>query len=102
MGEYVVVTTTEVKEGPGMMNRPKTPGAINGGFYQKTNDPLSQYPSIVIAVEDLEESMEKVRMSGGKISGKPENIPGVGWFVSVIDTEGNRISMLQPPLDMPE
>jgi predicted enzyme related to lactoylglutathione lyase len=34
MGNYVTVATTETDE-----NRmPKTPGAINGGFYPKKND----------------------------------------------------------------
>ena len=28
--------------------------------------------------------------------GEPQDIPGVGRFISVIDTEGNRVSMLQP------
>jgi predicted enzyme related to lactoylglutathione lyase len=48
MGEYVVVTTIERNEKMGLPDRP---GAINGGFYQRTDDPLTQCPSIVIAVE---------------------------------------------------
>ena len=43
MGEYIVVSTTET-DGNG---RPKTPGAINGGFYQKTEDPVTHHPSVV-------------------------------------------------------
>ena len=57
MGEYVLVTTTESDEKTGL---PKSPGAINGGFYQRTDDPLSQYPSVVIAVDDIKEAMIKV------------------------------------------
>lgn len=94
MGEYVVVTTTETD--PKTM-RPTQPGAINGGFYQRTKeDSQNQYPSIVIAVDNLEESMKKAQEAGGIIHGKPEDIPGVGRFVSIIDTENNRISILQP------
>lgn len=93
MGGYVLVTTTESEE---MTGRPKTPGAINGGFYLKTNDPMSQHPSVVIAVDDINASMKKVKAAGGKIHGEPYEIPGVGWYVSIIDTEGNRVSMLQP------
>lgn len=91
MGEYVLVTTTEVDEN--MMI--KKPGAINGGFFQKTED-TPQYPSIVIQVDDIKESIKKVEGAGGKISGEPMEIPGVGFFVSFFDTEGNRVSMLQP------
>lgn len=93
MNEYVVVTTTESDE---ISGRPKPVGAINGGFYLKTDDPVSQYPSIVIAVEDIDESMKKVEDGGGKINGKIDNIPGVGLYVSIIDTEGNRVGILQP------
>ena len=92
MGEYILVTTTEVDEN--MM--PKKPGAINGGFFQKTDDKTSQYPSVVIQVDDIKEYMKKVEKAGGKILGEPMEIPTVGWFVSFFDTEGNRVSMLQP------
>lgn len=92
MGNYVTVTTTETDE-----NRMvKKPGTINGGFFQKTADPISQYPSIVIEVDDIEESIKKVEAGGGKISGKIETIPGIGLIVSIIDTEDNRISLIQP------
>ncbi len=74
----------------------KTPGTINGGFYQKTEDKLSQYPSIVVQVEDIHAALQRVLQSGGKQSGKIEEIPGVGIWASVIDTEGNRLSMMQP------
>ena len=98
MGEYVLVTTTERDEKTGL---PKKPGAINGGFYKRTDDPLSQYPSVVIAVEDIKKAMKKVEEAGGKllggqVPGKPDNIPGVGLYASFIDTDGNRVSMLEP------
>lgn len=38
MGNYVVAHTTETDK-DGMV---QTKGAINGGFYQKTDDPMSQ------------------------------------------------------------
>jgi predicted enzyme related to lactoylglutathione lyase len=96
MGEYVVVTTTE----PDAKGRPKTPGAINGGFYQKTDDPNTQNPSVVIAVDNINESIQKVKKAGGKVLGEPTEIPGVGMFVAFFDTEGNRLSILQPLSNM--
>ena len=95
MGEYVLVTTTESDE-----NGPKRPGAINGGFYAKKEDWPAQYPSLVIAVDDIKESMKKVAEAGGKVLGEPMEIPGVGLYVSFFDTEGNRVSMLQPSARM--
>ena len=92
MNEYVLVTTTE----PGDDGRPKNPGAINGGFYKKSADMPAQYPSIVIAVGDIKEAMKKVTEAGGKVLGEPMEIPGYGLYVSFFDTEGNRVSMMQP------
>jgi hypothetical protein len=40
--------------------------------------------------------MDKVRTAGGQVLGEPMDIPGVGRYVSFFDTEGNRVSMLQP------
>jgi hypothetical protein len=97
MGGYVLATTTESDE-----KGPKRPGAINGGFFQKSDDKPAQYPSVVIFVEDIKKHMKKVEKAGGKVLGEPWDIPGVGLYVSFIDTEGNRVSMLQPPASMIE
>jgi hypothetical protein len=90
MGNYVVVMTTESDD-----KGPKKPGAINGGFYQKTDDMLGQCTSVVISVPDVKEHIEKVKEAGGKVLGEPMDVPGVGKYVSFIDTEGNRVSMMQ-------
>ena len=37
---------------------------------------------------------------GGKVLGEPMEIPGIGIYVSFIDTEGNRASILQPTENM--
>lgn len=102
MGNYVVAHTAETDEA-GMV---KTPGTINGGFYQKTDNPLSHAPSVVISVADIQAAMKAVTDAGGKILGgmdekgqpttEPSMIPGVGLWISIQDTEGNRVSMLQP------
>lgn len=91
MGEYVLATTTETDE-----NRmPLKTGAIGGGFYPKGPE-MPVCPSVVIAVEDLKVAMKKVTDAGGKILGEPMEIPGIGQFVSITDSEGNRVGVLQP------
>ena len=92
MGGYVLATTAETDD----KGHPKQPGQINGGFYQRTDDPVSHAPSVVIAVDNLQDHIKKVTAAGGKIIGEPMPIPGVGDWVSFFDTEGNRVSMLQP------
>lgn len=96
MGNYVTATTTETDE-----NRmAKTPGTINGGFFPKNSDMPAQYPSVVIAVNDVHEAMQNIKKAGGKVLGDPVEIPGVGQYVSFFDTEGNRVSILQPSSSM--
>ena len=93
--DYILATTS-------MLNKDGTPqqaGIINGGFYPKNKDWPAQYPSIVIAVDDIGESMKKVEKAGGKVLGEPMKIPGFGLYVSFYDTEGNRVSMMEPSMD---
>lgn len=91
MGNYVVAHTTETVDG--MVS---TPGTINGGFYERKADWPAQHPSVVIAVDDLRTAMQQVAAAGGEVLGEPMEIPGIGQYVSFMDTEGNRVSMLQP------
>ncbi len=91
MGHYVVATTTETGE-----SGPKNPGAINGGFYPRKPDWPAQHPSLVISVKNLGEAIQRVQAAGGKVLGDPMDIPGVGKYISFFDTEGNRVSMLEP------
>lgn len=91
MGDYVMVQTGETDE-QGMVQKP---GMINGGFYKKP-DGKTQAPSVVIAVENLEESLTKVTENGGVILDQPMDIPGIGRYFSLEDTEGNRVGVLQP------
>jgi predicted enzyme related to lactoylglutathione lyase len=91
MGNYVLATTTQTDE-----NGPNQPGAINGGFFPRKPDWPAQHPSVVVAVDDIKSAMEKVVKAGGEVLGAPMEIPGVGQYVAFLDTEGNRLSMLQP------
>lgn len=92
MNRYVVATTAK----SGSDGRPTEPGAINGGFFEKKPDWPAQYPSVVIAVDDIGKAMAAVKKAGGKVLGEPMDIPGVGDYVSFMDTEGNRVSLLRP------
>jgi hypothetical protein len=96
MGEYVVVTTCETDE----QGRPKNPGSINGGLFKKPADPLGQHPSVVIAVTEIHDALKRVKQAGGKVLGEPMDIPGVGLYAGFLDTEGNRLSVLQPSAHM--
>jgi uncharacterized protein len=102
VSNYVVAQTTDTDE----QDMVKTPGNINGGFYAKSDSPDSHTPSVVISVDDINQAIEEVKKAGGKILGgmsekrehtmEPQMIPGVGLWISIEDTEGNRVSILQP------
>lgn len=96
MGNYIITATSETDE---KTKFPLKPGMINGGFFEKTKD--VQHPSVVVGVDDIRESMKKVEEAGGKIlggqkAGEPDDIPGIGQYISFTDTEGNRVGMIQP------
>ena len=93
LDNYILVTTTETDDKGMTMH----PGAINGGFFPQKPD--KAYPSVVIVVEDIHKSIKEINQAGGKTIGEPVEIQGYGTYISFIDTEGNRNSIIQPSLD---
>ncbi|MBD3225009.1 MAG: VOC family protein [Caldithrix sp.] len=90
-GNYILATTAENDAKPGF-----PAGAINGGFFPEKPDGPGQYPSVVIGVGNIQESIEAINQNGGKVLGEPMIIPGFGEYVAFLDTEGNRLSIIQP------
>ncbi len=91
MGNYVLLATAEKDAKPG-----KPAGAIDGGMFPLKEDWPAQYPSIVIGVGDIKETMKSITKHGGKVLGEPYEIPGTGKYVAFTDTEGSRLSILEP------
>lgn len=89
MGGYILANGAETDD-KGMI---KTPGTINGGFYDVSR--AEKEPSVVISVKNIKEAIKKVVKAGGKILGEVQTIPGVGLWVSFRDSEGNRVSMME-------
>lgn len=89
-GHYLLVTTALSDVDPAAPR-----GAISGGLFPFKADWPDQHPSIVIAVRDIGEAMDRVARAGGQVLGEPVLIPGFGDYVSFRDTEGNRNSMVQ-------
>lgn len=93
MGNYVVAHTTETDENQ-MVQKP---GNINGGFFPyDAKEAGRNIPSFVIEVENLDTAMEEIKKAGGEIAGEPQPIPGIGMWAVFVDTEGNRVSLLEP------
>ncbi|HSU72652.1 MAG TPA: VOC family protein [Candidatus Binatia bacterium] len=90
MNDYITAETAETEN-----RMVKTPGTINGGFYPKSMA-KEGCVAVVIAVKDIQAAMKNVAKAGGKVVDKPVEIPGIGKYVGVVDTEGNRVNLLQP------
>ncbi len=87
--EYWMIQTVPVDE-KGMALRP----GVNGGIVKKERP--EQKPVNYISVENLDESIEKVKALGGKMTSPKQEVPNVGWIASAADPEGNQIALLQP------
>src|SRR3954468_19357417 len=74
MGNYVLAKSTESSPD----GTPTKPGRINGGFFPPKPDWPAQHPSVVIAVDDINQAMMEVTSAGGQVLGEPMDIPGVG------------------------
>lgn len=95
MGDYMLVTTALPGARPNMPPQAAL-GAINGGLFPFKADWPMQHPSVVMGVDDIRAAMQRITAAGGEVLGEPMVIPGVGEYVSFVDTEGNRSSMIQP------
>ncbi len=66
-------------------------GAINGGLFQKSKD--AQYPIVVINVQSIDDTILKVKKSGGTVVTPKQPIPN-GSYARITDTEGNIIGIV--------
>lgn len=70
---------------------------IDGAIMPRT---YRQQPVIPwIAVDDLEDMIEKVHQAGGQTAGDRQHVPNVGETIYITDTEGNTIGLIEaiPP-----
>lgn len=96
-GNYVVAQTDETDE-KGML---KKTNRINGGFFdRKSGNALTPGPSVVMAVEDINAAIARINANGGKVLSEVVEIPTIGKYATFEDTEGNRLSILQPSSPM--
>ncbi len=80
-----------------MIDTGKGPG-IGGGLYQRPMEEEDKYTTYdcTVTVEDIDASIAAIKAAGGTITREKSELPGVGFFASARDTEGNRFSVMQP------
>lgn len=65
---------------------------INGAISPRSELPVTRN---TISVPSIEEFADKITKAGGKIVTPKMPIPGFGYLVSCIDTEGNAFNIMQ-------
>ena len=86
--EYWMIETVPVNE-KGMPVRP----GVNGGMYKKDQPQLK--PVNYILVDDIDESIQKIKNLGGTITQPKQQVPGIAWIAHAIDPEGNPFAIMQ-------
>ncbi|MEI7833794.1 MAG: VOC family protein, partial [bacterium] len=74
---------------------PQEPG-IDGGMALRSQ---SMGSTITVGVTSVDESIAKVVAAGGKILMPKNPIPGVGYFASCQDSEGNAFGIMETDMD---
>ena len=86
--QYTNVVTTPIDEAT---QQPLSPGAINGGMFERTSDLAN--PIITVDVDDIDAALERITSLGGDVVQAKTAIPGMGYFGYVRDTEGNVLGL---------
>jgi len=86
--DYWMIQTVPTNE-KGMPIRP----GVNGGMMKKQNP--SHKPVNYVAVESIDEYSKKIEALGGKIIVPKMEVPGICWWASAFDPEGNQFAILQ-------
>ncbi|MEO8897989.1 MAG: VOC family protein [Candidatus Dormibacter sp.] len=63
---------------------------INGALFQRTSDTET---TLTMSVPSIEESIAKIKENGGDVVQDKTSIPGMGWFATCRDSEGNKIGL---------
>ena len=87
--QYTIVSTGPATD-EGM---PAEPGYIGGGMGQRGE--LLSKPVITIAVDDVNDALDRIRANGGSAIGEPIPVGEMGIAAYFEDSEGNRMGLWQ-------
>lgn len=68
-------------------------GAINGGIQKR--GPRAESPTIVVAVSDMDDIIEKIMSAGGSMVVPKEEMAGMGYYAQFRDIDGNRLGLFE-------
>jgi predicted enzyme related to lactoylglutathione lyase len=85
--DYAIIHAAETNKD----NMVTEKGAINGGMFQRSVEASS--PVVVIAVDSIDATIAKIKISGGKVVTPKQPIPN-GSYARVADSEGNVVGIV--------
>lgn len=86
---YTMVTTAPSDD----RGTPADPGVINGGMAPR-GGPISA-PVVTIEVDDVDEALDRVVKSGGRIVAGREAVGEMGYTAYFVDSEGSVVGLWQ-------
>jgi predicted enzyme related to lactoylglutathione lyase len=93
--DYRMVQTVDADEN-GM---PRTPGGINGGIARRPDGYGVNGTVNYVLVDSIEETTEKARALGARMTREKMPVPGMGWFAMFIDPQGNHFAIWTPDMN---
>ncbi len=67
-----------------------------GGGIGKRNVNVASTIVNYVEVASLDAALAKVRELGGTVSGDKHEVPGMGWWAPITDSEGNAFALFEP------
>jgi predicted enzyme related to lactoylglutathione lyase len=65
----------------------------HGGGIGKRGESVGRTVRVYITVDKLEDAVAAAEANGGKVTTPPSDVPGMGRFAAVLDTEGSEIGL---------
>jgi uncharacterized protein len=85
--DYTSVTTVPVDD----QQIPSEPGAINGGLFPRTKE--LAVPVLTVDVDSIDETLKSVEAAGGSVVRGRTELPGMGAYAYLRDSEGNVVGL---------
>jgi uncharacterized protein len=74
----------------GMVNTGDSDPGINGALFQRGPDAET---TLTMSVDSIEDAIAAIEGAGGEVLQGKTPIPGMGWFATCRDTEGNKFGL---------
>jgi predicted enzyme related to lactoylglutathione lyase len=74
----------------GMATTGDSEPGINGALFQRESDSET---TLTMSVDSIEEATASILAAGGQVLQEKTAVPGMGWFATCKDTEGNKIGL---------